>query len=398
MAYIDANATFPVAAEHYAAVVQRLKEADGNPSSIHSRGRLAKVALEAARASVAKMLGARGPEIAFTSGATEANNLVIQGLISRLARERSERGGQRGAGGGPLRFIVSAVEHSSVLEPARLLEARAQCAVVLVAPTRDGVIEPEAVAELVDMHTAMISVMHANNETGAVNDIAKIAALVKAKNPAVHLHVDAVQVLAKRDLAWYAAAPIDSASISAHKIGGFKGVGALYLRPGVKLQQFIAGGGQERGRRPGTENMPGILSFGMRCDELARIGPAAFTAPMRASRRAALAGLRLVPGLVIHGSTEADSEAALPNTINFHIDGVPGDDLLLNLDLAGIQASSGSACSSGANRPSHVLTAMGYGEEVALNSVRLSFTDSVEPKALERLFGVIREVVARKRR
>jgi cysteine desulfurase len=391
MVYVDANATYPVDPKHYDRVAQLLKDVDGNPSSIHARGRGAKVAVEAARASVARLLGAKPLDVVFTSGATEANNLAIQGLFGRLAAGRG-----MSAGAPPL-LIVSATEHSSVLEPARLMAERGLCRLAVAPVGRDGVVDTAALLALVDATTAMVAVMHANNETGAVNPIRELAAAIKAKNPGVHLHVDAVQMLGKADLGWYAGAAVDSAALSAHKLGGFKGVGALYLKPGTKLSLLIAGGGQERGRRPGTENVPGIVSFGLRCDEIHGKELAAAEA-MRAKRRLWLDALRAVDGAHVHGSTADDPAVALPNTVNFHVDGVAGDDLLLNFDLAGIHASSGSACSSGANRPSHVLVAMGYDEWVALNSVRVSFaaigaTPEAEVGALRQtLADVVRRV------
>lgn len=384
MLYVDANATFPVASAHWDRVVVLLKEVDGNPSSIHARGRTAKVALEGARNSIAKMLGGRGPEIVFTSGATEANNFALQGLVGKVFAE-----------GRKPSVVVSAAEHSSVIEAARVLEERGQCTLRIAPVTREGVVDSAALLALVDETTALVGVMHANNETGAVNDVRALAAAVKAKQATVHVHVDAVQMFGKADLSWYAGAPIDTAALSAHKIGAFKGIGALYMKPGVKLNLLIAGGGQERGRRPGTENMPGIVSFGLRCDEL-RGCETTWMEGARTLRAAWLAALAEIPGAVIHGSN--DGAQGLANTVNFHVDGVAGDDILLNFDLAGFQASSGSACSSGAARPSHVLLAMGYSEWVALNSVRVSFADGGTLADVAHMGQVLRETVMRVRR
>lgn len=383
MIYADANATYPVDAAHYDRVAALLKEVDGNPSSIHLRGRGAKVALEKARSSVAKMLGARGPELVFTSGATEANNFAIQGVLGRIARE--------GDGSTP-HVIVTATEHSSVLEPAKLAAERGLCELSIAPVTQSGTVDGDALLALVRPQTALVCVMHANNETGAVNPVRALAEAVKRIALHAHVHVDGVQAFGKFDLSWYAKAPIDSAAVSAHKIGGFKGTGAIYLRPGTKLALLIAGGGQERGRRPGTENMPGIVSFGLRCDEL--LGKeTAWTVPMQSLRDAFLAVLREIPGAVVHG----DPASGLVNTVNFHVDGVTGDDILLNFDLAGIQASSGSACSSGANRPSHVLLAMGFDEWVALNSVRVSFAHVGSEADIEAVARVLRDTVKRVR-
>ncbi len=382
MIYVDANATYPVKPEHYLQVAKLLQEVDGNPSSIHASGRAAKVALEDARGHVAALLGARAQEIVFTSGATEANNLAIQGVVGRHAR-----------GLNLPHVVVTATEHSSVTEPAKVLAERGHCRLQTAPVNRAGDVDGDALLGLVTAETVLVCLMHGNNETGAVNPVVRLAKRIKDKHAGVHVHVDAVQVLGKMDLTGYAASAIDSASLSAHKVGGFKGTGALYLRAGAKLSPLLCGGGQERARRPGTENMPGIVSFGIRCQEL-RGTDVARSEAMRKLRDGWKACLGEIPGVVVHdGAAES-----LPNTVNFHVDGVPGDDILLNFDLAGIQASSGSACSSSVARPSHVLVAMGYDEWVALNSVRVSFSAEGRPEDLGRMAGVLRDVVKRSRR
>lgn len=382
MIYADANATFPVESKHYDLVASRLKEVDGNPSSIHARGRQAKVALEAARGSVARLVGARGPEIIFTSGATEANNLAIQGVI-----------GLRGDPAGPLpQLIVTAAEHSSVIEAAKVLQSRGACTLHIAPVLKNGTVDEEALLALIAPQTSMVCLIYGNNEIGSITDIPALATKIKGHSPNVHVHTDAVQMLGKVDLTGLAKSGIDSASFSAHKIGAFKGVGALYLRNGAKLQLLIAGGGQERGRRPGTENMPGIVSFGIRADEV--FGNERDTvANMARVRSLWMAALHDVPDVEVHG----EAPAMLPNTVNFHVDGIPGDDILLNFDLAGIQASSGSACSSGVARPSHVLSAMGYSEWIALNSVRTSFTGTESEADIAHMAQVLQDVLSRKR-
>jgi cysteine desulfurase len=390
--YADANATYPVAPDHYDQVAAVLKEMDGNPSSIHAQGRNAKVALERARTSLAKLLGVRTPELVFTSGATEANNLVVHGIVERESRAARQT---------QPKVLVSAVEHPSVLEPAELLAARGACELVTAPVSRAGIVEPEHLAPLLDDRVVLVAIMHGNNETGAVNDVKKLAQLVRERCKSAHFHVDAVQTLGKEDLTWLGQGLVDSVALSAHKIGGFKGVGALYLRSGTKLAMLMAGGGQERGRRPGTENMPGIVSFGLRCDELLS-GREAWVERLRAQQQAALAALRALPGVELHGQPDAAGKS-LPNTVNFHVENVPGEDILLNFDLAGIAASSGSACSAGVGRPSHVLKAMGYDDWVALNSVRLSFAAPVGRDAesvgadMRVITKVLQDVTARSR-
>ena len=195
----------------------------------------------------------------------------------------------------------------------------------------------------------------------------------------------------KIDTSWLASTKVDSAAFSGHKIGAFKGIGALYLKAGSKLQALTLGGGQERARRPGTENVPGIISFGLRARDLGGDPAKSWLERERPVQRAFLAALGRISGVHVHG----DPEGAIANTINFHIEGVAGDDLLLNLDLAGIAASSGSACSSGVGRPSHVLKAMGYSDWIALNSVRISFGARGGAGDVDRIAEVLEKTVKR---
>ncbi len=381
MVYADANATYPVDYAHYEAVVELLKKVDGNPSSIHAQGREAKVALEDARTAVARMFGAQSSEIIFTSGATEANNMVIQGVANRTEHK-------------PAHVVVSRGEHSSVLETVQGLLERGVIELSYIDLEQDGKISASHLRDVLRPDTRLVALIHGNNETGAVSPVVEMAAMVRQIAPLCHVHVDSVQALAKYDLSYVSSSPITSASVSAHKVGGFKGIGALYLKSGNMLARHSFGGGQERARRPGTENMPGILSFGMRAKALpsereGRVGA------MLAARAYWLDVLNGIPGAVIHGAASLDQEHQLPNTVNFHVNGVKGDDILLNFDLSGISASSGSACSSGSARPSHVLLAMGLSEEVALNSVRVSFTHEFNDAGLKKMAEVLKMVQQR---
>lgn len=376
--FADANATYPVRAEHYDEVIKMLLKSDGNPSSIHAMGREAKVALEHSRTAVASMLGARSSEIIFTSGATEANNMAVQGVILKSQKP-----------GFIPEVIVSAFEHPSVMEPARIYAERGLCKLV-VAPVTNYEMRAETITSLMTEATVLVCVMHVNNETGSINAIHEIAEAVSVRNSDVHIHVDAVQALGKIDLTTYGTSSIHSAALSGHKIGGFKGIGALYLKPGRKLSLMLAGGGQERARRPGTENIPGIFSFGVRCRELLG-NQDSFTFDMRGGKALLIAALTGMKGAVVHGNPEK----TLANTVNFHIEGVAGDDLLLNLDLCGVCVSSGSACSSGVSRPSPVLLACGESEWVALNSIRVSLSDTVSPDQIDHLISVLHNVADR---
>jgi cysteine desulfurase len=273
----------------------------------------------------------------------------------------------------------------------------------LVPVDAGGVIDPATVAAMLRPETCLLAVMAVNNETGAVQPVLEIAATVKALNASVHVHVDSVQAIGKMDCSWIGQArTIDSVALSGHKIGAFKGCGALFLRAGTKLQGLLFGGGQERARRPGTENVPGILSFGLRARELMANDGAEWKQRVSLQKEMQLrllAGLAAIPGAVVHG----DPARSVANTVNFHIDGVAGDDLLLNLDLARVAASSGSACSSGVGRPSHVLKAMGHSDWIALNSVRLSFGRPSGPALagvnsdVERIVQIVRQTVERVR-
>ena len=377
--YADNNATSLVEPDHYTAVAEFLRRVDGNPSSIHARGRDAKVALEESRSHVCRMFGARTSELVFTSGATEANNILIQGLVQREAL----------AGKRP-HVIVSAIEHPAVLEPVRLLAERGLCEVTELQVQSTGLVDEQDLLSAMRDDTALVAIMHANNETGVVQPVERLAKAAKDRRPEVHFHTDAVQMIGKADISWYAAGPIDSASVSCHKIGGFKGVGALYLRNGTTLAPIFVGGGQERRRRPGTENLPGILSFGLIAKEM--FGrEQEFCEATQVLRDSFIEVLAGIDGSVVH----CPVEHCLPNTVNFHIDGVPGEDILLNFDIAGIQISSGSACSSGANRPSHVLTALGYDDVSALNSLRVSFHPSVTHDGIRHMAKTLRETVER---
>ena len=369
--YADFNATGKVSAEHLAALSQRLLTADGNPSSQHSSGRGAKVALETARLSVARILGADPMEIVFTSGATEANNLAIQGVALRTR-----------AGVGIRKLVTTAAEHPSVIEPARFWQERYGGKTAWAQIRNDGALDDGELAAVVDGETDLVALLLANNETGVVMNLDSTVAAIRRKAPTCHIHVDAVQALGRIDASQLGRGLVDSVALSGHKIGGLKGAGVLYLKSRTKLEPLMGGGSQERNRRPGTENLPAIISFGMRCDDLVKGRPWEGDAIVgyEAARKILEEKIFAIPGAVIHGQ----GARRLWNTVNFHIDQVGGDALLMNLDLSGVDASSGSACSTGVGRPSHVLKAMGYGDWEALNSVRLSFGyDFSEQQAVE---------------
>jgi cysteine desulfurase len=347
--YLDWNATAPMRPEAKAAMLQAM-DLQGNPSSVHAEGRAARKIIEDARANIAKALGARSADVVFTSGGTEANALA---LMPGLRRGRDVA----------TRLIVSAIEHSSVRSGGRFPVEDIQTAPV----TSSGVVDLERLQGLLtDGAPALVSVMLANNETGAIQPIAEIAELVHAAHGI--LHVDAVQGFGKIDID-INALNIDLLSISAHKIGGAKGTGALVLTERLAgFEPLIAAGGQEKGRRGGTENLPGIAAFGAAVAAHLETGAAAM-ARMQKLRAKFETGLRAVtPELVIFSS----DVPRVPNTTLFSAPGMKAETAVIAFDLEGMAVSSGSACSSGKVHASPVLTAMGVRPEMAQGAVRLS--------------------------
>jgi cysteine desulfurase len=354
------------------AVVQAMDAAYGNPSSIHRPGHRAKVLLESARDSVAALLGAEADEVVFTSGGTESNNLAVFGAA-------------RGRPDGHL--IVTAVEHSSVLQPAEELERRGY-RVSRVAPDAEGWVLPEAILSQLTDKTMLVSVMHSNHEVGTLQEVSTVAEGLKGRNTL--LHCDAVQSAGKVPLN-VTAMGADLVSLSAHKIGAPAGVGALWIRRGVRLEPLIRGGSQELNRRAGTPPLALIAGFG----EAARI--AREELPEEASRLKDLKArleedlLAEFPGVRIHGR----ARPRLPGTSHFALHGQRGEDLVTALDLEGVAVSTGSACSAGAVRPSHVLQAMGCPPSEAEASLRVSFGYNTRQDDLLRLLGALRRIVLR---
>jgi cysteine desulfurase len=347
--YLDYSATTPVRPEVRDAMLPLLGETYGNPSSVHRWGRDAKVKLEEARARLASLLGAHPTEIVFTRGGTEADNLAI------LGRSRKDRSAP---------VVCSCVEHRAVLMAARAAEAEGSPLHLL--PVDDqGVVPTDAVDEVLPRKPAVVSVMWANNEVGAIQPVGEIAA--KCLDAGVVFHTDAIQAFGKLDVR-VDDSPIRMLSVSAHKIGGPKGVGALYVRKGVHLTPLIHGGGHERGMRAGTEDVAGAVGLATAAELAIRERQADMERIGKLRDRLQEGLLERVPGLVVNAA-RADR---LPNLLNVSIPGADSEVLLVMLDLEGIAASSGSACSSGGVTPSHVLTMMGLPAETAGPSVRFS--------------------------
>jgi cysteine desulfurase len=374
--YLDHHATTPVDARVLQRMLPFFSETFGNPaSSTHAWGWKAKDAVEAARREVASLIGASAKEIYFTSGATESNNLAMQGTWRARDRARS-------------RVVVSAIEHKSVLDCAERL--RDEGAEVVMAPvTREGVVDVDALAALIDARTALVCVMAANNEIGTVQPIAAIGALARAAGAL--FVVDAAQAAGK---VWIdvAAAKVDLLSLTGHKLYGPKGCGALFVRKHVAVDPLVVGGGQERGLRSGTLNVPGIVGLGAAC-AVAQAGMATEWAWMATLRDRLLRGLtESVGGITVNGSMSS----RLPQNLHINIEGVDGEALLVALD--DIAISTGSACASSSGVPSHVLRAIFGAEPVPKAAIRFGLGRSTTEAEIDYTVERLAKVVASLRR
>ncbi len=374
MIYLDNNASTKLDAE-VAAAMNDATAVYGNPSSIHIEGRRARRAIEEARDEVGRLLGARSDEVFFTSGATEANALAIFGAL----------------GARPGGIVTTAAEHPSVSETADRAGRRFQTRVTRVPPEPSGALEAQRLLAEVGEATALVSVMAANNEYGGLYPIGEIAA--QARSRGALFHTDAAQA-AGRVPVDVRALCCDLASVSAHKLHGPKGVGALFVRRGVRIEPHTPGGGQERGIRPGTENTIGVVGFGVAA-RLAREraareagGIAALRDRFEASVTARISGARVVGA----------GTPRLPNTSAILFEGVAGDALLIRLDLEGVAASVGSACSSGTLAPSPAILALGIAPEKARSVVRFSLSRWTTPEEMTRVAGLLPSIVAEARR
>ena len=373
--YLDANATTRVDSRVADAIEPYLREGYGNPSSSHPEGRPAAAAVAKARGQVAALLGCAPDEVVFTGGGSEADNLALKG-VAWATRSKDRH------------LVVSTVEHPAVSEPARFLE-REGWLVTALPVDRYGQVSAAQVAAALRDDTVLVSIMHANNETGTVNDIAAIAAVCRARG--VLFHTDAAQSAGKlpidvKDLG------VDLLAVAGHKLYAPKGIGALYVRSGVVLEPLIHGAGHEGGRRAGTENVPFIAGLGAAC-ELARTeGLANFAQKVRPLRdRLHELLLSAVPDLILNGHPEA----RLPNTLNVSVPGLLGRDILAACPE--VSASTGSACHEGVDRPSPVLAAMGVSSEVALGALRLSLSLSTTREDVDRAAEAIVAAVSRLR-
>jgi cysteine desulfurase len=372
--YLDHAATTMVRPEVRDAMLPYLGEAFGNPSSIHQFGQRARMAIDQSRDIIARSIGAAFEEIVFTSGGTEADNLALAGAVFA-------KGGKRA------HIVTSAIEHEAILKTAEFLEHLGN-RVSRVGVDKTGMVAPEVVEAEIGADTVLVSVMHANNEVGTIEPIRDIAAIAHLHG--IPFHSDAVQTFGQLpvdvdDLA------VDMLSLSAHKIYGPKGVGALYIRHGTQIEPLIHGGGQERERRSGTENVAGIVGFAeavrLMIDERAETSDR-----VRAMRDAWLkSAAEQIPGISLNGAPEA----RLANNINISVPNIEGEAILLNLDIAGIAVSSGSACTAGSIEPSHVLVAMGLPDHLVRSAVRITMGRTTTPEQMDELLATLKEIVHR---
>ena len=346
--YLDHNASTPVDERVAEAMLAVLRAGQGNPSSVHGPGRAARAAIEQAREQVAALVGAAPGQVVFTSGGTEANNLALHAVLADAP---------------PGRLVVSAIEHASLLEAAEGWSRRG-CSLERAGVDGSGRVTPEHLAAVLTPDTRLVSVMMANNETGAVQDIAPLASM--ARDAGAVFHTDAIQAAGKLPVD-FGASGAQLMSLSAHKLYGPKGVGALVVDRSVELVPQLYGGSQEKGLRAGTENVAGIVGFGLAA-ELALQALDSRRRQARRLRERLEAGLAGLPGVTVFAATAE----RLPNTTQFAVAGIDGEALLMQLDKDGIAVSSGSACTSGSTETSHVLTAMGVDEETARGAIRVS--------------------------
>ncbi len=375
--YLDYAATAPVLPEVLDAMLPFFVSAFGNASGIHAEGREARKAVEQARRQTAAVLGTENREILFTSGGSESNNLAIRGTVTAL-REKGNH------------IVTSSVEHPSVLNTCRSLEKEG-FRVTYLPVDAEGTVSPEDVREAIGTDTVLVSVMAANNEIGTLQPVREIGEICRAKG--VVFHTDAVQAagLLKTDVREL---NVDLLSISAHKFHGPKGVGALYVRKGIRLEPLVRGGEQERGLRAGTENVPGVVGLG-KALEIAAAEREETAARIRELRDLLIRRiLERVPGARLNGHPEH----RLPNNCHFSFTGIESEALLLRLDLAGIAVSGGSACTSGSMEPSHVLRAIGLQEDMLKSGVRLTLGRETTREEIEKTAQVLPEIVEDLRR
>ena len=366
--FLDHNATTPLHEDVVQAMLPILQSGIGNPASLHRYGRLQKDVIEKAREQVAQLIDAHPEQVVFTSGGTEANNLLIKGVV---------------ASGLVKRMAVSAIEHMSLLEPAANLGS--DCAVDYITVSSNGKVTPDTLEKAIKTDTRLVSVMAANNETGVIQDIAELVSVISERD--IWFHTDASQAAGKIDIS-FAKTGVNAMTLSSHKIYGPMGAGALVVDKRLPVKPLLTGGSQEHKLRAGTENVAAIAGFGAAA-ELAHhemSERAAHVLDLRTQLEQGLSEMQAV-------SVFAKDAERLPNTLQFGVKGFDGETLLMQLDRMGIAVSSGSACTSGKTEPSHVLKAMGVPEELALSAVRVSFGKDNTSADVTKLLRALTEIL-----
>jgi cysteine desulfurase len=374
--YFDYAATTPTDPAVVEAMKPYFSEKFGNPSSIHYFGQEAKKTIEDTRSKVASFLGAREDEIIFTSGGTESDNFALFGILWG----NTVRGNH---------VVTTAIEHHAILEPADFLEKHG-FGVTYVKPDANGSISPEDIKNAITDKTVLVSVMHANNEIGTIQPIRQIADIAKEKG--VYFHTDAVQTVGHIPVN-VNELNVDLLSLSAHKFYGPKGVGCLYVRKGTRIQPYLRGGGQERHRRASTENVPGIVGLGKAIEICSQEMDAEAKVQVRLRDKL----ITEIPKRIKRVYLNGHPTQRLPNNINFSIEYIEGESMLLNLDMQGIAASTGSACTSGDLEPSHVLLSIGRPHELCHGSIRLTLGRFTKEAQIDRFLDVFPNIVAKLR-
>ena len=370
--YLDYASTTPVDVKVQKAMLPFFRSQFGNPSSVHQLGQRSRAAIEKSREQVALFLGCSADEVTFTSGATEANNLAIQGIVHGAKKPH---------------VVTSAIEHESVLSPIQELKQQGKITTTFVTPKRNGIVDPSDVAKAVQKNTVLVSIQYANSEIGTIQPIREIGE--RLKNQEALFHTDAVQA------ALYLPCRVeklgvDLLTISSHKIYGPKGVGVLYTKKGIEISPLVRGGGQEQDRRAGTENVPGIVGMGEAVQELSNPKNAVQMVKVRQLRDWLLKQVpKSIPGAVVTGSRKD----RLPNNAHFLIKGVDGKDVVFLLDQKGIAVSTGSACSELTQDPSHVLLSLGYTKEEANSALRMTLGKYTTKEEVQKTVKALKNIV-----
>jgi len=383
--YLDYAATSPVLYEVRAAILPFLENNFGNPSSIHQWGRNARAAVDKARKNIAKFLNCQEQEVVFTSGGTEADNLAIRGLILGLGTSIEKP-----------HIITSQIEHHAVLNTCKALEKEGLAEITYIKPDREGIIRIQDIKKAIKKNTVLVSIMYVNNEIGTIQPICEIGKMIERENQnrknKIYFHSDTVQAVKylPMDVNFL---HVDLLTISGHKIGAPKGIGALYIKKGTSIKEIITGGEQEMGFRAGTENVAGIVALGKAIELIKNLK---FKIENLKKLRNYFIGkiLKEIPDVELNGSKELRS----PNNANFYFKYIEGESILLNLDLAGIAASSGSACTSQSLEPSHVLLAVYENPERAHGSIRFSLGPNTTKSEIDYVIKSLKQIVEKLRK